>query len=67
MLISAEQIKQLYSMLQEYPTTDYVHIRSENNGSYIGTSDFADYYEQKSVLEKSKLLGTIEITDEGLW
>jgi hypothetical protein len=60
MLISAEQIKQLYSMLQEYPTTDYVHIRSG-----IAASDFADYYEQKPLFNKPKLLGTIEITDIG--
>jgi hypothetical protein len=67
MLLSAEQIKQLYKMLQEYPTTSYVEIRSENNGSGIGPSEFADYYEQKSLLHKSKLLGTVEITDVGLW
>ena len=52
-------------MLQEYPTTDHVHIRIEHSG--IGTSDFADYYEQKSLLEQPKLLGTIEITDVWMW
>lgn len=67
MLLSPEQIKQLYNMLQEYPTTSYVLIRSENNGSGIGASDFADYYEQQSLLSKAKLLDTIEITDVSLW
>jgi hypothetical protein len=65
MLISADQLKQLYAMLQEYPKTDHVVIRSENNESGIGPSDFADFYD--GTLFKPKLLGTIEITDVGLW
>jgi hypothetical protein len=67
MLLSAEQIKQLYKLLQEYPTTSHVGIRYETNGSGIGPSEFADYYEQKSFLNKPKLLGTVEITDVGVW
>ena len=67
MLLSAEQIKQLYKMLQEYPTTSHVELRSEINGSGIGPSEFADYYEQKSFLHEPKLLGTVEITDVGMW
>lgn len=67
MILSAKQISQLYAMLQEYPTTDHVGIRSEINGSGIGPSDFADYYEQKSFMKKPKLLGTVEITDVGMW
>lgn len=65
MLISADQIKQLYAMLQEYPKTGHVVIRSEANGSGIGRSEFADFYDGN--LFKPKLLGTIEITDVGLW
>lgn len=67
MLLSVEQIKQLYVGLQEYPSATYVGIRSETNGSGIGPSDFADFYESKSFFKKPELLGTIEITDVGMW
>lgn len=67
MLISAEQIKQLYALLQEYTNTDHVVIRCESNGSGIGPSEFADFYGQDSIFTKPKLLGTAEITDVGLW
>jgi hypothetical protein len=65
MILSVEQIKQLHTMLQEYPKTDYVVIRSEGNGSGIGPSEFADFYDGD--LLKPQLLGTIEITEVGFW
>ena len=65
MLISVKQIKQLHAMLQEYPNTNHVVIRSEGNGSGIGPSEFADFYSEN--LFKPKLLGTVEITDVELW
>lgn len=68
MMLSAEQIKQLHTGLQEYPTTTYVTIREEVNGSGIGPSEFADYYYCKLFpITKPELLGTIEITDVGMW
>lgn len=68
MLLSAEQIKQLYIGLQEYPTATQVILREEVNGSGIGPSEFADYYKHKPFnINKRELLGTIEITDVGLW
>jgi len=65
MIITTKQLKQLYALLQEYPNTDHVIIRSEENGSGIGPSQFAYFYDE--TLFKPKLLGTIEITDVGLW
>ena len=68
MLLSTKQIKQMHTLLQEYPTASLVAIRSEINGSGIGPSEFADFYEERAGLFfKRKLLGTIEITDVGLW
>jgi hypothetical protein len=68
MMLSAEQINQLHTGLQEYPTATEVVIRSEVNGSGIGPSEFADYYYSKLFpISKLELLGTIEITDVGLW
>lgn len=68
MLLSVEQIKQIYTGLQEYPTATEVVVRSEVNGSGIGPSDFVDYYKSKLLSRnKPELLGTIEITDVELW
>jgi hypothetical protein len=68
MLISVTQLNQLHTNLQEYPTATEVVIRSETNGSGIGPSEFADYYETaRFPFAKPKLLGTVEITDYGLW
>jgi len=67
MLLSKTQINQIHTMLQEYPTANLVAIRSEVNGSGIGPSDFVDYYEDLGMPPKRKLLGTVEITDYGMW
>jgi hypothetical protein len=65
MLISTQQIKQIHTMLQEYPTTTHVVIKTEDNGSGIGPSQFVDFYAGN--VFKHTLLGTLEITDVGLW
>lgn len=67
MELSVEQINQIYVGLQEYPTATQVAIRSEVNGTGLGPSEFVDYYEKKKFAYKGELLGTIEITDEGMW
>jgi hypothetical protein len=66
MLISADQIKKIYALLQEYPSATLIKIRSEINGSGIGTSDFADFIEDQ-FLRDQKLLGSVEITDYRMW
>lgn len=68
MMLSVQQINQIHAGLQEYPTATEVVIRSETNGSGIGPSDFVDYYKSPPLpISKPTLLGTLEITDYGMW
>ena len=64
MWLSVKQVKQIYTLLQEYPSATLVEFRSGGVGWSIGLSDFVDYYEEGTgLLGKPKLLGTVEITD----
>ena len=44
MLFTVEQIKQLYALLQEYPTATHVSVRDKPNGSCIGPDTEAKFF-----------------------
>lgn len=65
MRLSVNQINQIHTGLQEYPDTTLVVLRPDSD---FGSSVFADYYKNvKIVTLKRELLGTIEITETGIW
>lgn len=66
MLFTVEQIKQLYTLLQEHPTATHVSVMDKPNGSGIGPDTEAKFMVWKFP-HKSKVLETVNITDVGTW
>jgi hypothetical protein len=66
MLFTVDQIKQIHTLLQEYPTTTHVSIIDKDNGSGIGPDTEAKFILWKFP-KKSEILGTVNITDVGTW
>lgn len=69
MLLTVDQIKMLYLVLDKYPNAQYVFIRDENNGSGIGSSTLAEFQDRGNLFKKiaPRVLGEEDITDVGAW
>lgn len=69
MLLTVDQIKMLYLVLDKYPNAQYVFIRDENNGSGIGPSTLAEFQDRGNLFKKiaPRVLGEEDITDVGAW
>jgi hypothetical protein len=66
MLLTVEQVRQLVTLLQEYPETTHISIYDQINGSGIGPDTFAKYIKW-SKFKKPNELGVVDITDTGTW
>jgi hypothetical protein len=65
MRLSVNQINQIHTGLQEYPDTTLVVLRPDSD---FRSSVFADYYKHTKLMALTReLLGTIEITETGVW
>lgn len=69
MLLTVDQIKMLYLVLDKYPNAQYVFIRDEDNGSGIGPSTLAEFQDRGNLFKKiaPRVLGEEDITDVGAW
>jgi hypothetical protein len=69
MLLTVDQIKMLYLVLDKYPNAQYVFIRDEDNGTAIGPSTLAEFQDRGNLLRKiaPKVVGKEDITDVNLW
>lgn len=67
MLLTVEQIKQVYALLQEHPTATHVSIVDKVNGSGIGPDTDAVFIRWPNVFKSPETLETANITDVSLW
>jgi hypothetical protein len=69
MLLTVEQIKKIYQSLNQFPEAQYVVLESRNNGSGLGSSDFAVFQDRGNLFRKiaPRTVGEVEITDAELW
>jgi hypothetical protein len=66
MLFTVKQIKQLHTLLQEYPRATHIGVREVDNGSMIGLDTHATFIVWK-FSHQSETLETVNITDVGTW
>jgi hypothetical protein len=66
MLLTVEQIKQLHTLLQEYPEATHISFRDVANGSGIGPDTFAHFIKWNFRTEYTTL-ASVDITDGGTW